>query len=78
MQKVPLVQIQDWLGYSTISTTTDIYLHLLFDSKLDTAETIKSMFSDEKNPTHDRFENKKVKKMQMTGTPLAGLSMTSA
>jgi integrase len=33
-------QIQDWLGHSTFATTADIYSHLDFNSKQESAEAI--------------------------------------
>jgi len=37
---VSMKAIQDWLGHSSFSTTANLYAHLDFDSKLDTATTI--------------------------------------
>jgi len=42
-ENVPLVRIQEWLGHSNISITANFYLHLLFESKFDTADTINSL-----------------------------------
>ena len=39
-QNVPMKQIQDWLGHSTFSTTADIYSHLDFSSKQESAAAI--------------------------------------
>ncbi|MFA5638357.1 MAG: tyrosine-type recombinase/integrase [Anaerovoracaceae bacterium] len=33
---VPMKQIQDWLGHSDFSTTTNIYAHQDYNSKLST------------------------------------------
>ena len=33
-------QIQDWLGHSTFATTADIYSHLDFNSKQESADAI--------------------------------------
>lgn len=38
---LPLVQVQHWLGHSSISTTVDLYSHLVFDDKFDCMETLK-------------------------------------
>ena len=38
-------QIQDWLGHSTFATTADIYSHLDFNSKQESAEAIAQAFA---------------------------------
>ena len=37
---VPLKQIQEWLGHSDFSTTTNIYAHLDYRSKISSAQTM--------------------------------------
>ena len=37
---VPLIEVQQWLGHSTISTTADLYSHLEFAAKERSAQTI--------------------------------------
>ena len=37
---VPMKQIQEWLGHSDFSTTANIYAHLDFNSKLDSAQAM--------------------------------------
>lgn len=37
---VSLKEIQEWLGHSNISTTSNIYTHLNFDSKVASANAI--------------------------------------
>ena len=37
---VPMKQIQEWLGHSTFSTTADIYAHLDYRSKQNSAGVI--------------------------------------
>jgi len=40
-------QIQDWLGHSTFATTADIYSHLDFNSKQESADAISAAFMAE-------------------------------
>lgn len=40
-------QIQDWLGHSTFATTADIYSHLDFNSKQESADAIAAAFMPE-------------------------------
>ena len=53
---VPIEQIQKWVGHSEIGTTTDIYGHLEFDTKIMAAEKMASLY----NPTwyEDWTQNK--------------------
>ena len=44
-QGIPMKQIQDWLGHSTFATTADIYSHLDFASKQDSADAIAQAFA---------------------------------
>lgn len=39
--RVPLIEVQQWLGHSSISTTADMYSHLTFEAKINSAEVIK-------------------------------------
>ena len=40
---VPLLEVQQWLGHSTISTTADLYAHLEYANKERNADTISKM-----------------------------------
>lgn len=42
-QRVPLIEVQQWLGHSTIAITADLYAHLDFATKQNSAETIKKI-----------------------------------
>lgn len=44
-QGIAMKQIQDWLGHSTFATTADIYSHLDFNSKQESAEAIFAAFA---------------------------------
>jgi integrase len=46
---VQMKQIQEWLGHSNYSTTADVYSHLDFSSKLQSAEKISEVFSFEED-----------------------------
>ena len=37
---VPMKQIQEWLGHSDFSTTANIYAHLDYNSKLNSAQAM--------------------------------------
>ena len=41
--RVPLIEVQQWLGHSTISTTADLYSHLEYAYKERNADTILQM-----------------------------------
>ena len=42
---VPMKQIQEWLGHADFSTTANIYSHLDYSTKLNSANTMTSVFS---------------------------------
>ena len=53
---VQMKQIQEWLGHSNFSTTADVYSHLDFSAKIDSAEKIeKALGGKSKTPTEDNI-----------------------
>ena len=53
-QGIAMKQIQDWLGHSTFATTADIYSHLDFSSKQESAAAIAQAF--ESRPAEEDVE----------------------
>jgi integrase len=43
--RVPLIEVQQWLGHSTLETTADLYAHLEYESKKGNAELLKKILS---------------------------------
>lgn len=41
--RIPLIEVQQWMGHSNIATTADMYGHLTFENKINSAETIKKI-----------------------------------
>ena len=53
---VQMKQIQEWLGHSNFSTTADVYSHLDFSAKIDSAEKIeKALGGKSKTSTEDKM-----------------------
>lgn len=49
MARVPLIEVQQWMGHTSISTTADMYSHLTFDTKLRSAKVLNdALFSTKK------------------------------
>lgn len=59
--RIAMKQIQDWLGHSTFNTTADIYSHLDFSSKQDSANAISAAL----NPLQEEPEAQQGMTMQM-------------
>lgn len=41
--RVPLIEVQQWLGHSSIATTADLYSHLSYETKIASADTLKKI-----------------------------------
>jgi Site-specific recombinase XerD len=39
--RVPLIEVQQWLGHSSVATTADLYSHLSYETKFASADTLK-------------------------------------
>ena len=50
-------QIQDWLGHSTFATTADIYSHLDFNFKQESADAIAAAFMPEETAEEEQVQS---------------------
>ena len=41
--RVPLIEVQQWLGHSTLETTADLYAQLEYGTKVGNAELLKKI-----------------------------------
>lgn len=41
--RTPLIEVQQWLGHSTLETTANLYAHLEYETKINSAETLKKI-----------------------------------
>jgi hypothetical protein len=53
---VPLVVVRDMLGHTQISTTADIYGHVLPDSQRKAADGLDTLLGDEMDGNEDKDE----------------------
>ena len=60
---VPMKQIQEWLGHADFSTTANIYSHLDYSTKLNSANTMTNVFAfsqtQEKEKENDKTQELK-------------------
>lgn len=42
-KRTPLIEVQQWLGHSTLETTANLYAHLEYETKLNSAGTLKKI-----------------------------------
>ena len=54
---VPMKAIQEWLGHSTFSTTADIYAHLAYKSKVQSADAMENILHIEKSPSVQKTDS---------------------
>jgi len=52
--KIQMKQVQEWMSHSDIGTTGNIYSHLGFDSKLESADAIGNIIRGQKSGTQDK------------------------
>ena len=38
--RTPLIEVQQWLGHSTLETTANLYAHLEYETKINSAEAV--------------------------------------
>ena len=63
---VPLKQIQEWLGHADFATTANIYSHLDYSSKINSANVISTIFSF--SPQNNN-QKEKIKNQNQSGKP---------
>ena len=56
---VPMKQIQEWLGHADFSTTANIYSHLDYKTKINSANTIANVFDFANQPKQEQNETEK-------------------
>lgn len=72
---VPMKQIQEWLGHADFSTTANIYSHLDYSSKIDSANTISDVFEFAKQEAKQEQTQKEIeleKELEELRQKLAG------
>lgn len=62
---VPMKQIQEWLGHADFSTTANIYSHLNYSSKLNSANTITNVFDFLKQEVQENMKVKSQKEIEL-------------
>mgnify|MGYP005795758201 FL=1 len=62
---VPMKQIQEWLGHADFSTTANIYSHLNYSSKLNSANTISNVFDFSKQEVQKNMKVKSQKEIEL-------------
>ena len=62
---VPMKQIQEWSGHADFSTTANIYSHLNYSSKLNSANTISNVFDFSKQEVQKNMKVKSQKEIEL-------------
>lgn len=62
---VPMKQIQEWLGHADFGTTANIYSHLNYSSKLNSANTITNVFDFSKQEVQENMKVKSQKEIEL-------------
>ena len=62
---VPMKQIQEWLGHADFGTTANIYSHLNYSSKLNSANTISNVFDFSKQEVQENMKVKSQKEIEL-------------
>ena len=62
---VPMKQIQEWLGHADFGTTANIYSHLNYSSKLNSANTISNVFDFSKQEVQKNMKVKSQKEIEL-------------
>lgn len=72
---VPMKQIQEWLGHADFGTTANIYSHLDYTAKQNSANTISSVFNfvDSKNKIEEQPKQEEKDKTEELEEKLARL-----
>lgn len=63
--KVGIKQIQEWLGHANFKTTADIYSHLDFDSKLESANKLSKAFGFCKSTKENKSKTELLEEIKM-------------
>ena len=56
---IPLKAVQDWSGHANFQTTANIYSHLDFSSRVESAETIANVLGDARSGIDSKRDNPK-------------------
>ena len=63
--KVPMKNIQEWLGHSNFNTTADVYSHLDYSSKYESTNTINQALTQTKKEKQVDDKNKQKTRQEL-------------
>ena len=63
--KVPMKNIQEWLGHSNFNTTADVYSHLDYSSKCESANAINQALTQTKKEKQVDDKNKQKTRQEL-------------